>query len=84
MCTLLEVVFLYYKIEFFLNKMSRLNKSIVPTFIESQDFEELPKIDEYVPQHPMLALHAGKKGSVHQSDHLENYVEVQPFAALIK
>jgi len=64
--------------------MSRLNKTIVPTLIESQDFEELPKIEEYVPQHPMLALHAEKKSTVSQYDHLENYVEVQPFLALGK
>jgi len=59
--------------------MSRLNKSITPTMVEPEEFNEPSKIEEYVPQHPMLAFHAEQQAQ-ETTDHLENYIEVQPFA----
>ena len=47
--------------------------------VEPEEFNEPSKIEEYVPQHPMLAFHAEQKAQKN-TDHLENYVEVQPFA----
>lgn len=73
------VVFLHYKLEGRLKKMSRLNNSITPVMVEPEEFNEPSKIEEYVPQHPMLAFHAEQKAQKN-TDHLENYVEVQPFA----
>lgn len=66
-------------------KMSRLNKSITPSIIEPEEFEEKSEIAEYIPQHPMLAFKAAQQAA-HEAvpDHLENYQEVSPFAAVTK
>lgn len=45
--------------------------------IEPEIFEEEPVV-EYEPQHPALAFHAQLQ-SQEKPDHLDNYVEVQPF-----
>tara|TARA_B110000008_G_scaffold275677_1_gene313585 strand:+ start:5255 stop:5458 length:204 start_codon:yes stop_codon:yes gene_type:complete len=59
--------------------MSKLQKTPAPTVIEPTSFdEEEEMLPEYQPEHPMLAfqpsLNAGKP------DHLDQYVEVDPFA----
>jgi|TARA_B110000977_G_scaffold154214_1_gene196012 hypothetical protein len=53
--------------------MSRLNKST--THINQRQNTELQE-EGYVPQHPMLHY---KIQSEEKTDHLENYVEVNPF-----
>lgn len=60
--------------------MSRLNKKTAVTMIEPEDFEEkeVSTEEEYSPMHPALAFHAELKSKV-SKDHLENYVEVDPF-----
>lgn len=59
--------------------MSRLQKTPAPTMIEPETFEEIEEEVQYSPQHPTLAFHAELKARI-TPDHLENYVEVQPFA----
>jgi len=61
-----------------IKKMSRLQKSPAPTMIEPETFEEIEEEVQYSPQHPTLAFHAELKARI-TPDHLENYVEVQPF-----
>lgn len=46
--------------------------------IEPETFEELEELVQYTPQHPTLAFHAELKAQT-TPDHLEKYVEVQPF-----
>jgi len=58
--------------------MSRLQKNPAPTMVVSEEFDEKKEEEEYSPQHPTLAFHAELKLQVNP-DHLENYVEVQPF-----
>lgn len=59
--------------------MSRLQKRPAPTMIEPESFEEKEEtLEEYKPEHPMLAFQPAK--AVKKADHLDNYVEVDPFA----
>ena len=58
--------------------MSRLQKTPAPTMIEPETFEELEEHVQYSPQHPTLAFHAELQTQT-TPDHLENYVEVDPF-----
>ena len=59
--------------------MSRLQKKVAPTIIEPESFEEEDEaMPEYTPEHPVLAFQAGSKNP--KPDHLEQYVEVDPFA----
>lgn len=60
--------------------MSRLQKQPAPTMIEQESFEEETEetLEEYQPEHPMLAFKAAKAEA--KEDHLVNYVEVDPFA----
>jgi len=46
--------------------------------IEPETFEEEEESIQYSPQHPALAFHAELKAYT-KPDHLENYVEVEPF-----
>lgn len=60
--------------------MSRLQKSVAPTMIEPESFDETEEIvSEYQPEHPMLAFKPASAEAAAQ-DHLSNYVEVNPFA----
>tara|TARA_B110000091_G_scaffold93190_1_gene101679 strand:+ start:319 stop:639 length:321 start_codon:yes stop_codon:yes gene_type:complete len=52
--------------------MSRLNKAVTPHTIELREEEE----ESYIPQHPMLQYKAQAK---EKTDHLVNYVEIDPF-----
>jgi len=52
--------------------MSRLNKAVTPHTIELREEEE----ESYIPQHPMLQYKAQTK---EKTDHLDNYVEIDPF-----
>jgi len=60
--------------------MSRLQQTPPSTIIEPELFEEQGETMEesYEPQHPTLAFHA-KLQSQEKVDHLENYVEVDPY-----
>ena len=59
--------------------MSKLQKKPAPTVIEPTSFEEEEEmLPEYQPEHPMLALQTSLK--VDKPDHLDQYVEVDPFA----
>jgi hypothetical protein len=62
-------------------KMSRIERGTAPTVIEPEEFEETEKTEEeeYKPQHPQLAFMEAR-GAEKKPDHLENYVEVDPFA----
>lgn len=65
--------------------MSRLNKSNTQSIIEPDEFEEKSERVDYLPQHPMLAFKAAQQAAQQAvPDHLENYQEVVPFAALTK
>ena len=60
--------------------MSRLQHTPPPTMIEPEIFDEKSEVEEeaYEPQHPTLAFHAKLKTET-KPDHLENYVEVDPY-----
>ena len=62
--------------------MSRLHRTNVTTTLEPS-FEEdstETKEQEYMPQHPTLAaLEMAKALSETEKDHLDNFVEVNPF-----
>ena len=58
--------------------MSRLQKKPAPTVIEPESFEEEEVVPEYQPEHPALAFQAALMAP--KTDHLEQYVEVDPFA----
>ncbi len=58
--------------------MSRLQKKTAPTIIEPESFDEEEVVLEYQPEHPSLAFQAALKEP--KPDHLEQYVEVDPFA----
>ena len=59
--------------------MSRLHKTVAPTMIEPESFDEVEEVvSEYQPEHPMLAFLPA--GAATTEDHLSNYVEVNPFA----
>ena len=58
--------------------MSRLQKKPAPTIIEPESFEEEEILPEYQPEHPALAFQAALKTP--KPDHLDQYVEVDPFA----
>lgn len=55
--------------------MSRLNKYSTPIISDQRQNIELQE-EGYVPQHPMLQYQIQ---SEEKTDHLENYVEVNPF-----
>lgn len=60
-------------------RMSRLQKQPAPTMIEPESFEESEEIvSEYQPEHPMLAFKP--TAAKNKPDHLDQYVEVNPFA----
>jgi len=61
--------------------MSRLQRTIPSTIIEPAVFEETEIHEEaYEPQHPTLAFHAQlKKNEEEKEDHLDNYVEIDPY-----
>lgn len=55
--------------------------------LEPENFEEEEVAAEnYTPQHPMLALHSqmAAVANIAKEDHINNYVEVEPFAAKSK
>lgn len=59
--------------------MSRIQKKVAPTIIEPESFEEEDNFTpEYKPEHPALAAYNASK-KVTKPDHLDNYVEVDPF-----
>jgi hypothetical protein len=58
--------------------MSRLQNKPAPTIVEPEEFEEQNKEVVYSPKHPALVFHAELQ-AYSESDHLDNYVEVQPF-----
>ncbi len=58
--------------------MSRLQKQPAPTMIEPESFEQEEELPAYQPEHPMLAFKP--TAAVAKSDHLDQYVEVDPFA----
>lgn len=64
--------------------MSRIQKKPAPTMIEPEAFDEeehMVEEEQYSPQHPALAFHAELKAAQeNKEDHLENYVEVDPYA----
>lgn len=61
--------------------MSYVRATPAPTLVETESFEETEqKVEEYKPEHPMLqALDAIRSQQVEKADHLENYVEVDPY-----
>eukprot|EP00957_Ditylum_brightwellii_P045425 3443294-Ditylum_brightwellii.AAC.1 len=61
--------------------MSRINRGTAPTVIEPEEFEETEKVEEeqYKPQQPQLAFMEARAAEK-KTDHLENYIEVDPFA----
>lgn len=61
--------------------MSRIQRKTPQTIIEPESFEEEEESfqTEYQPEHPMLAFKAAQKVAK-EPDHLEQYVEVDPFA----
>jgi|TARA_Y100000589_G_C26872179_1_gene514422 hypothetical protein len=60
--------------------MSRIQKKVAPTIIEPESFEEEENFTpEYKPEHPALAAY-NTSTKVTKPDHLDNYVEVDPFA----
>lgn len=61
--------------------MSYVRATPAPTLVETESFEETEqKVEEYKPEHPMLqALDAIRSKQSEKEDHLENYVEVDPF-----
>lgn len=59
--------------------MSRIQKKVAPTIIEPESFEEEQNFTpEYKPEHPALAAY-NTSTKVSKPDHLDNYVEVDPF-----
>lgn len=59
--------------------MSRLQNKPAPTIVEPEEFEEEQTEEAaYSPKHPALVFHADLQART-EPDHLENYVEVQPF-----
>lgn len=61
--------------------MSQLAKTPPTAMSEPENFEEDEVVAEYIPQHPMLALHSQLKqaSAIDKEDHIQNYVEVNPF-----
>ena len=61
--------------------MSRIQRGSPQTVIEPEEFDESKNIEEeeYNPQHPQLAFMEARTVET-KTDHLENYVEVDPFA----
>lgn len=61
--------------------MSYVRATPAPTIVEPESFEETEeKIEEYKPEHPMLqALDAIRSQHAAKEDHLEKYVEVDPY-----
>jgi hypothetical protein len=59
--------------------MSRIQNNVAPTIIEPESFEEEQNFTpEYQPEHPALAAY-NTSTKVTKPDHLDNYVEVDPF-----
>ena len=59
--------------------MSRIQKKPAPTMIEPESFDEKEEaLPAYQPEHPMLAFKPALTSS--KKDHLDQYVEVNPFA----
>lgn len=58
--------------------MSRIKQQPAPTMIEPESFEQVEEVEAYQPEHPMLAFKP-TPAAVKQ-DHLDQYVEVDPFA----
>lgn len=75
-----QIIFLHYIgiPNLFNLHMSRLQKKPAPTIIEPESFEEEEFGLEYQPEHPALAFQAALKAP--KADHLEQYVEVDPFS----
>lgn len=61
--------------------MSYVRATPVSTIVEPESFEETEeKVEEYKPEHPMLqALDALRSKHDAKEDHLEKYVEVDPY-----
>ena len=62
--------------------MSRVRQEAIPEIVdEPESFEEEKEsIAEYKPEHPALtALEAMRKQKTDHRDHLDEYVEVDPF-----
>ena len=61
--------------------MSRVRQQAIPEIVEPESFEEEKEsIEEYKPEHPALAaLEAMRKQKATRRDHLDEYVEVDPF-----
>jgi hypothetical protein len=60
--------------------MSRIrqNVPVPPPAVEPEFSGEEEAFEEYQPQHPVLAFQAQSQEP--QKDHLEDYIEVNPFA----
>ena len=58
--------------------MSRLQQQPTPTMIEPESFEQAAEVEAYEPEHPMLAFKP--TAATIKQDHLDKYVEVNPFA----
>jgi len=61
--------------------MSRIQRGTPQTVIDPEELEGSKNIEEeaYKPQHPQLAFMEAQTTETNP-DHLENYVEVDPFA----
>jgi len=74
---------IYLAVQLCTNTMSRLTKTPPSSMLEPETFEEEKVEQEYIPQHPMLALHSqlAAASNIENEDHIDNYVEVNPFEA---
>ena len=63
--------------------MSSLKRATSPEIVQTE-IEELDKKNEveveYKPQHPLMEFIQNKQEAPKKVDHLESYVEVDPFA----
>jgi hypothetical protein len=58
--------------------MSRLQNQPAPTMIEPESFEQEEELPAYQPEHPMLSFK--RTAAVAKPDHLDQYIEVDPYA----
>lgn len=60
--------------------MSRIQKKVT-AIAEPESFEEeVAAVPEYKPEHPALAAYQAVAVRAAKPDHLDNYIEVDPFA----
>tara|TARA_B100001059_G_scaffold225637_1_gene253070 strand:+ start:4009 stop:4242 length:234 start_codon:yes stop_codon:yes gene_type:complete len=60
--------------------MSRIQKKVTD-IVEPESFEEeVAAVPEYKPEHPALAAYQAAAVRTAKADHLDAYVEVDPFA----